>query len=146
MFLQFATIRKIVAVCLVLYMPCQVAMARQCNCTECSAKCCSGTLTGPERPMSCTVCLGRRNCNACDSNHTNKLPCKCNCHKAPLGDLPRSSQDSLSISELIEFATIFGHWQRLARWDTSCDSIDFPMLKAFWSPLDTCVLLCRFLA
>lgn len=140
-------VRRAMAICLAVLLSCQSPLAGRCVCTErpdaCSTCCeCDDSLRRREADASCAGCPLGICSGASEHSDAPKRPCNCQCHRAPLG-IPASSSVA---NNLVQFADMPAQTLPAAPRILSLSRIRFLGTRGSWSPLDACVLLCRFLA
>jgi len=145
MFGTLISIRKNLALCLALCMPCQAMHAAHCVCT--SDCCCQyeGAEYG-ERVIQCNCsCCSGSVCCSPDDDQSQGQPCHCECHEIPLYGLPLSQLTSCSLSE-----SLLGGVGLLAC--ATSNGLDLSRQQTFVDTQNTsctvqqpCIFFCRFL-
>ena len=144
-------VRKAVAICLAVLLSCQTALAGRCVRSErpgeCIASCtCRSDLTHRNAGASCAGCLQGACSGTSEPGDVPVHPCHCQCHQAPLAALPQSSVTVVGLSDLVQFFDFPSHILPAVHGNLSLSAIRLLDVGGAWSPLDTCVLFCRFLA
>lgn len=141
--------RGAVALCLAVLLLCQTALARPCNCSDCPGQCtpsclCCGATSDRDEATPCANCPATCCSSGCENASFPSRPCTCQCHQAPLSVPPQPSDASTGIADLMQ--TAIAHWAPTAPLPLTLGQLRFNTATDSWSPMDTCVLLCRFLA
>lgn len=151
MFKSIQFVRRPVAVCLAVLLSCQSALAGRCVCSECPEACstcctCDDSLGCREANASCAGCSLGFCSDISEHSDAPAHPCNCQCHQAPLGIPANSSVAEVGLPDLVQFADFPAQTLLAAPGILSLSRIRLLGACGSWSPLDTCVLLCRFLA
>ncbi|QDS97063.1 hypothetical protein HG15A2_03220 [Adhaeretor mobilis] len=151
MFRRINMVRKAVALCLAVVLLCQTVQAGQCVCskspTKCSTSCaCRGNLSGHHDTVVCAECSASCCTASRDKSSIPSQPCKCQCHPAPFGAIPPPADGTPELIELLQVAVVYAPYEAVMHTPSSLRQLRFARATDSWSPLDTCVLFCRFLA
>lgn len=149
-------VRKTFAVCLTLLMSCQTALAGGCVCQACPDSCSNYTSregflrTSPVRPLRVASSAATRTAtsllSSSECSDAPAKPCQCNCHQSPRGISSRSSVLGSGKTNLVQFTPYPLCSSLVTRGTVGRCASRVPYAHSARSPLDTCVLLCRFLA
>jgi len=141
----FVSIRKNLALCLALCMPCQAICAAHCICAS-DCRCQHESVGHDEcfNPCNCSCC-SEFVCSLPDDGQSQDRPCHCECHELPIYGLPLSQVTLCSLSE-----SLLGGVSLLMC--TTSDGLDLSSQQAIVDTQSTsctvqqpCIFFCRFL-
>ncbi len=143
-------VRKAVALCLAVAILCQTALAEQCVCSPCpttgSSSCaCCYDQGDTHNTVGCSECSAICCPVSSDDGSIPSQPCSCQCHQAPFGVVPLPSDIWAGLYELIDHADFYVPYWPIVPKPSSLRLLRFHRANDSWSPLETCILLCRFL-
>lgn len=152
MFRLIAAVRKAVALCLAILLTCHAALEGQCACSEALTNCtkspcaCHAELNGHHHTSGSTSCSVTCCAASSESSPSPSQPCSCQSHRAPISAILPPSDAAADSTDLVQFTVTHSHRASAKPVPRSLGQLRFTRANDTWSPLDICVLFCRFLA